>query len=198
MGCRKRIKMAGSLLCQHSCVRLCNSNGETGEGGHWKDHRMNIFGSRKLAIFVFNSEIENWSDEKCIWSSKHLPFHEENTRDSDIQILHKTWHLLCLATQTSTAYSKEPLLSGFTVSFIFKCGIQSIGMGNVETGRRVLTSCLKSSCLYKQPSISQPLPRQNKYVFLFHLQFLGETMHFSLLLFCIWGRFWGVTGVEWV
>ena len=78
----------------------------------------------------------------------------------------------------------------------------SVEWGNVETGRRVLTSCLKSPCLYKQPSISQPLPRQNKYVFLFDLQFLGETMHFSLLLFCIWGCFGGRWGggsiVSWV
>lgn len=70
--------------------------------------------------------------------------------------------------------------------------------GNVETGRRVLTSCLKSSCLYKQPSISQPLPRQNKYVFMY--------FHFT---YSFWGRqctspyccsafedILGVTGVE--
>lgn len=70
-----------------------------------------------------------------------------------------------------------------------------LGWGNVETGRRVLTSCLKCSCLYKQPRYPNHCQGKTNMYFYFPCSFWGDN---ALLLTAVLHlrTFWGVTGVE--
>lgn len=76
-----------------------------------------------------------------------------------------------------------------------------LGWGNVETGRRVLTSCLKCSCLYKQPRDPNLCQGKTNMYFYFPCSFWGVS---ALLLTAVlhlrtfWGGHWGgVSIVSW-